>query len=619
MVSFRFLFLLMLLFCGNFAFAQCDGNLGENIFTEGDFGSGAINVPINNPNIAPGYAYTSAPAPVDGFYTITNNTGGWANLYDSWLVLQDNSPDPNGYMMVVNASFEPGLFYEQVVDGLCENTLYEFSADIINMIRTQVTGHIEPNVSFLLDGQVVYTTGNIPQSEVWNTYGFTFTTAPGQTSITLSLSNNAPGGIGNDLALDNISFRACGPEALILPETVANICEDGDPLEVNATIIGEQYDNPAYQWQYSPDGGVTWIDIPGATGPDFTHTELLSGAYYYRYLLANGDLNIQNEKCRVVSNVKVINVVPKFYDITDTICEGLTYTVGTSVYTNSGVYVDSLISSLGCDSIVTLDLTITPDVSLNAVVSVTDPACTGNATGSILIEEISNGAAPYTITFADNPPGTDTLFTSLSDGQYLLTITDFYGCTFEETYSVVDPVPLVVDIGMDTTLELGQFLEISPFISQEIDTFFWSPADLFPCDLDCLNPLWAPTASTPLILTAYSPLGCVAEDTINIEVVEVRKVYIPNIFSPNFDGTNDNFTIFGELPNIQMVQKLVIFNRWGGVVFEANDFLPNQITNGWDGTIDGKPATEGVYVYLAEVLFLDQALIQYAGDLMLVR
>jgi len=70
----------------------------------------------------------------------------------------------------------------------------------------------------------------------WNTYGFTFTTGPGVTEVSLSLVNNAPGGIGNDLILDNISFQACGPEALILPETVANICEDGDPITLDATV-----------------------------------------------------------------------------------------------------------------------------------------------------------------------------------------------------------------------------------------------------------------------------------------------------------------------------------------------------------------------------------------------
>jgi hypothetical protein len=54
--------------------------------------------------------------------------------------------------------------------------------------------------------------------------------------VSLSLRNNAPGGIGNDLALDNITFRPCGPLAQILPEEIESICEDGMPIDLEATI-----------------------------------------------------------------------------------------------------------------------------------------------------------------------------------------------------------------------------------------------------------------------------------------------------------------------------------------------------------------------------------------------
>ena len=225
---------------------------------------------------------------------------------------------------------------KQTIDNLCENTLYEFSADVINLIQVGVGGHIMPNVSFLLDEQVVYETGNIPQTNAWNTYGFTFTTDPGVTSITLSLRNNAPGGIGNDLALDNITFRPCGPAALILPTEIENICEEGDPIPLEATIIGDQYPTPAIQWQQSFDEGLTWVDISGETAQTYIHTQLSGGFYYYRYLLANSPFNLANSKCRVNSNVKIVHVVPKFYTIIDSICQGLSFMVGNSLYSDEG-------------------------------------------------------------------------------------------------------------------------------------------------------------------------------------------------------------------------------------------------------------------------------------------
>jgi len=115
----------------------CAGNLGENIFLNGDFGSGSDVVLLTDPRIALSYFYEINPPPFDGEYTITNNSN-WASKYGTWLGIGDNSDDPNGYMMVVNADFTPGIFFEQIVDGLCENTNYAFSADIINMIMTVV-------------------------------------------------------------------------------------------------------------------------------------------------------------------------------------------------------------------------------------------------------------------------------------------------------------------------------------------------------------------------------------------------------------------------------------------------------------------------------------------------
>jgi hypothetical protein len=112
---------------------------------------------------------------------------------------------------------------------LCDNTLYVFTADVINLIKPGTANHIDPNVSFLIDDAEQYSTGTIPKTGNWQTYGFTFTTEPGQNSVVLSLRNNAPGGIGNDLAIDNIEFRPCGPEALILPLEIENICQDGSP------------------------------------------------------------------------------------------------------------------------------------------------------------------------------------------------------------------------------------------------------------------------------------------------------------------------------------------------------------------------------------------------------
>ncbi len=595
----------------------CEGNLGENIFTQGDFGKGTANILQLNPQIAPGYSYTTEPPPNDGEYMITNDIKQWSSNF-VWMEIEDNSPDPDGYMMVVNANFNPGLFYRQEVDGLCENTLYVFSADVYNL-KPSGSNRTRPNISFLIDGNIVYESGDVPENERWNTYGFTFTTTTGQTAVTLSLQNNAPGGSGNDLALDNISFRPCGPEALILPTEVANICEDGSPITLEATILGDQYDNPNIQWQQSFDAGTSWTNIAGAVSSTYQHVELAGGYYYYRYLLANDPTNLLNSKCRVISNVKVVYVVPKFYTIVDTLCEGLSFTLGDKMYSATGIYTDSLKTSIGCDSIVDLHLTILPDEQIGATFNISNPSCSYLEDGSIELLELSNGVGPYSIYINDEPSSTAGNLSNLSEGMYDYLITDRYGCQFETSLSIQRPIPFTIDFGPDIVVDLGGTVELSPSFSLPVADYLWDSADEIGCELNCTTIDWIPSRSQTLYMTATSTKGCTAADSIAVTVNKVRKVFIPNAFSPNQDGSNDYFTIYGAVPNVTEIESLMIFDRWGELVFEKGAFLPNEPAIGWDGSFRGKIQERGIYTYVTKVRFLDQELVVYSGNITLIR
>ena len=393
------------------------------------------------------------------------------------------------------------FFYEQEVDGLCENTLYVFTADVFNLLQPDDPG-IKPNVSFLLNGEIVFDTGDVPANLVWNTYGFTFTTDPGQTSVTLALQNNAPGGAGNDLALDNITFRACGPEALILPTEIANICEDGNPIDLTATINGEQYDTPAVQWQQSFNEGATWENIPGATDLDYPFTNLSAGVYYYRYLLANGAGNLDNPFCRVVSNVKIVNVVPKFYTIIDTLCAGLGFELKDNIYTETGIYTDSLLTSLGCDSIVTLDLTIVDNVNMEAEFSMLNPTCSNVENGSIISDTIFNGTEPYTIEVNGELNSTGDMI-DIGGGDYNYIITDRYGCTLDTLLALENPPEFFVDIGDDITVNLGDPITVEAFFSEPVTDFDWQTIIELDCDPDCQTLDFFPINNSVLTITGH--------------------------------------------------------------------------------------------------------------------
>jgi gliding motility-associated-like protein len=599
----------------------CDGFLGENIFEDGDFGSGTSNIVSPDPGIAPGFQYVFTGPPYDGEYTVTNNTGAWPGLWESWSAIGDNSPDTLGYMMIVNASFDPGLFYEQTIDGLCENTVYQFSADLINVIRPEAeVPHIKPNVSFLIDDVVSFTTGDIAQDVTWTTYAFTFSTAPGQSSVKLGLSNNAPGGIGNDIGLDNISFRACGPNVLILPSEQAVTCEGGPPVELVANIEGNQFNNAAIQWQQSFDEGLSWQNIAGANDFTLLHTNTSIGSYYYRYQLANGFANLSSINCRVTSDAKIISVKSNVYTQTDTICLGGHLAVGPNKYDSSGVYVDTLHSSLGCDSIITTMLTVESTSTIQTQLTILAPSCPKMEDGLIEASSPMGGTPPYLFSLDGESIEDGQIIRGLAAGHYVHAIEDRNGCMLSSEIEIPVPPQYSFDLGPDLSIELGadqrMFIAGSGGLTESIN---WFPAEVVECEFPCIDVKVRPTQSVQLVGEAISDRGCTAKDSLMLNVVKVRSHFFPTAFSPNGDGTNDYFGGFGESPNMQMIEEMVIADRWGNIVFSETDILPNDLQSGWDGSFRGEPLDEGIYVFTARIRYFDDAVEQVSGEVTLMR
>ncbi|MCX8080463.1 MAG: gliding motility-associated C-terminal domain-containing protein, partial [Bacteroidia bacterium] len=100
----------------------------------------------------------------------------------------------------------------------------------------------------------------------------------------------------------------------------------------------------------------------------------------------------------------------------------------------------------------------------------------------------------------------------------------------------------------------------------------------------------------PVMLVAKNEYGCI--DTVYkvLEVAEDFVVYIPNVFTPNGDGLNDVFNVKGT--GLKSERYLMqIFDRWGNLIYQTKD-----INKGWDGTVKGVPAQEGVYIYQVRVI-----------------
>ena len=614
----KYLILLFLIsFLGSCVYGQeiCTGNLGENIFLDGDFGSGEANNVQVNPNIAPGYQYATNGPINDGFYILTNNMGAWNN-FPTWLNIGDNSNDPEGYMMVVNASFEPGIFYEKTITGFCENTLYEFSADIINIVGRNVSNHIEPNVDFLINGVTEYNTGNIPQDETWKKYGFTFTVPPGSTEIILTLRNNAPGGTGNDLALDNISFRACGPKTFINAEETIFLCEaQNDPARISAEL---GMTNSVIQWQESLDMGSTWTNIPGETNPDLFHTNFSPGTYQYRYLSAGTTSNLGNLLCRVLSDIITIEVTPINHLVIDSICQGGPgFQLGPDLITQSGIFMAQLIGTNGCDSNVTLDLTVLADPNIQFDAMVFDLDCGGEMTGSIQIDNIQNGFPPYQICSADsliNSP-----FDQLAAGLYQISVKDRYGCQASQSLTVDEPIPFTVNIGPDLMASLGEEINLNAVSNYPVQVHSWSPAFGLTCT-DCPNPILIAGNDQSYLYTATNVNGCIAVDSIFIEVDRDNiPLFVPNIFTPNGDNINDFLFLSSAGQSVVEILELTIFDRWGNQFFNKQNFPPNIPQEGWNGKDGLKFLNTGVFIYVFRLRLADGSEKVLSGDVTLIR
>lgn len=319
MNSKKYLLLILCLFisCLKKSIAQtCTGSLGDPIVNI-TFGAGSDFGPPLPAGTTSSLQFQPATCPSDGFYSIVNFTSGCWPYDVVWHTATDHTGNPDGYYMLVNASSDPSNFYIQTINGLCEGTTYQFAAWILNMCS--VMG-IKPNITFTIektDGTIIgkYDTGDIPivNPVTWTQYGLYFTTPAGVNTVVLRMRNNSPGGVGNDLGLDDITFRAAGPaiDATIKGNAgdTINICAGNLKTFQFESTIENCYSSSAYQWQLSVDDGASWNNIPGATGSSYTRLPTAAGKYLYRLNVAEA-ANINIATCRVSSNPLVIHVNP---------------------------------------------------------------------------------------------------------------------------------------------------------------------------------------------------------------------------------------------------------------------------------------------------------------------
>jgi hypothetical protein len=255
----------------------------------------------------------------DAQYTIRKSLP--RSCFNTWHILnEDHTPtDNDGYMMILNANNNAGDFYIDTLDGLCGNTVYEFAAWVVSLQKIgSYPNSSKPNLEFRIEsiaGDILASnkTGSIPEtsSPEWHQYGLSFRTPVNVKSLVLRIYNAAPPGFGNDFALDDITFRPCGPMLSVsLPGYPNNLIDEcfGKLKEVTVQAnLGAGYINPSIIWQQSVDTGKTWVDIPGSSGLIYKFP-IDSPSYYKIRATVAESTNIGVSDCRIVSNQVTVNI-----------------------------------------------------------------------------------------------------------------------------------------------------------------------------------------------------------------------------------------------------------------------------------------------------------------------
>lgn len=249
-----------------------------------------------------------------------------------------------------------------------------------------------------------------------------------------------------------------------------------------------------------------------------------------------------------------------------------------------------------------------------------DPTCLpGGEWGGIIVRETYGGRPPYLYSIDGENFQDVGSFSILPPDSYYLYIIDITGCEQNVTAIINEPPPVVVSLGQDTTIALGDSLTLFAQTNPSSGLLFnWVSTDeKWTTDIN-------QSTVFPLISNAYqvtavdTATNCKATDIIFVSVTSTRNVFIPNAFSPNGDGKNDLFYIHSDA-GVQHIKSLRIFARNGALVYEKLNFLPNDDGEGWDGLLRGKPLDPGVFVYAIELEFKDGATEFFTGDVMLMR
>lgn len=312
-----------------------------------------------------------------------------------------------------------------------------------------------------------------------------------------------------------------------------------------------------------------------------------SGLYYQSLINAVGcdsiiSLNLTIPVIRILVNASI--------------CQGQFY----GPYGSSGLYNDTLTSVSGCDSIRTLNLVINPNPKPN--LGKDTVLCTGK-TYTLMPGRFNN--------YEWNDGTNGSTLTVLSPNIYWVLVKDNNNCAASDSITIKQAT--LPNVKATKTNDIDCIAIYAKLNVTGAQSYTWLPAT----DIDNINspnPKVTPLSTTTYFVTGVDANGCENNDSVTVIVTaNTRKngFLLPNSFTPNGDGKNDCYGIknFGSVQNIQFI----VYNRWGEKVFSTNNPF-----NCWDGFYRGKRSEPGGYVYYIKAE-MSCGLIEKKGSFILLR
>ena len=246
------------------------------------------------------------------------------------------------------------------------------------------------------------------------------------------------------------------------------------------------------------------------------------------------------------------------------------------------------------------------------VLDIQPPSCAGDCNGQLMI--IQSGPN-WLFDFGDGVFTNSILPDANCPGSYALIVKNESGCLADTSYTIPDVSALSVDLGPDLTINPGESLQLQASSQGDIVAYNWHEADT--CT-GCTSITIHPEVTTTYEIEVIDDHGCTATDQVVVTVRVSKDIFLPNVFSPNGDGVNDELYI-PQHRSLSAIQRFEILDRWGTLVFRATDQVPGSQGTKWNGTFHSTAMNPGVYTCVAEIQFEDGSTQQVVWDATLIR